>query len=492
MKICILQLEERPNGSTQPEHHTYTDPSKFTEQHAFERRWIAKDSVQESIRAALAEKFDMYWTLASGQQVEEATEFKVAKCLESLDIPFVGISSHVLGKLISEDKDARNDDQVSRTASPHIGNFPQVRSSEYPVDGNGYSILVVAMGSTVTTILSERPRTHSCAQEEAGECVDGNHSIAIAHQTNSEIDPALQKAAVEAYEIAQMQGCPWCSVKIRVQSDGAPVVDGINPRSKLFSSKVQTWEDAAITRGFPGGHGALVDCAIVTCQMRYGVQTKFEHTLEEAYALWSQKYDRALATISGLELVALHICKFDLRGSVLDLGSGTGRFGKVLNAKRESEASVSRDDSLIGIDISPHMAEIGKREGIYQDIRLGSIQKVLPTMPLFDHIVSLCTLHHVSPLELSFVLSLTFLKARKSITLAIDDIPEAYNEALRKAGPPHDTMQGQSHIEGMKSYVVPRGWLLVDETRLFGWKSPNTGVDIFTTVYRFEHEPSEL
>ncbi|KAL8785587.1 MAG: hypothetical protein Q9195_008573 [Heterodermia aff. obscurata] len=498
MRICIFQSsgENGQTGSTQPANDTYTDPSKFTEQHIFERRWITESSVEEQIGAALAEKFDMYWTLPRGRQVNETTELKVANCLESLNIPFIGASSHALGKLVPEEQNPDNDDKGLETASRHMWRFakpllifPQAGSGQDHMNGNEYLVLVVAMGSTATSILPERPHTHSCAQEEAGERLDGKLSTAIAHQTRFEIYPALQKAAVEAYEVAQMQGCPWCTVKIRVRSDGALGVVGIDPRPDLFSSKVQTWEDATIERGFPGGHGALVNCAIVTCQMRYGIRKKFDHAVEEVYASWSQRYDGAVETTPG---VALHMCKFDLRGSILDLGSGTGRFGKVLQASRESEASFSRDNSLIGIDISPHMAEIGKRQGIYQDIRVGSIQEVLPTMPLFDHIVSLSALYHLSPLEISFVLSSAFLKARKSITFGIDELSTTYNEAVRKFGPPYDAMEGQNNVEQMKSYAVPRGWSLVDETRLFGWKSPNTGVEIYTTVYRFEHDLSEL
>ena len=322
----------------------------------------------------------------------------------------------------------------------------------------GYSILVIAMGSTVTPIPPAR----------------------------SQMDPALcaslQETAVRTYELAQMQGCPWYTVDIRVQSDGALEVIGIDPRPELFSSRGQTWEDAAVEQCFPGGHGALAECAIVTCQMGYGARTSFEHSLKEAYASWSKKYDSLLAANSGAELTVLHFCKFIFQGSVLDLGCGTGRLGRNLPIER---------GSIVGIDISPDMAEIGKREGYYQGIRVGSIQKVLPTMPMFDHVVSLTALHHIPSVELSFILSSAFQKARKSITLAMDEIPESYNEALRKLGPLAGAMQGHNHRAAMKSYVIPRDWRLTDETRVFGWRSPNTGHDIFTTVYRFEHEAEQ-
>ncbi|KAI4222264.1 MAG: hypothetical protein LQ349_007667 [Xanthoria aureola] len=495
MRICILQSSRQGD----PNHDTYADPSRFTEQHVFERHWIKEDSVEEQIEAALAAAFDLYWTSTYGQQAEETTELKVAKYLESHNIPFIGIPSRVLekigkkpheqplcatssplttqserptlpavsasGQASFESHGPGDDQQDSERAGSPVGNLlkrgvkmSQVGFGQDSENDGGYSILVIAMGSTVTPIPPAR------SQMDPGLCA------------------SLQETAVRTYELVQMQGCPWYTVDIRVQSDGALEVIGIDPRPDLFSSRGQTWEDAAVEQCFPGGHRALAECAIVTCQMGYGARTSLEHSLEEAYASWSKKYNASVAAISGVELTVLHFCKFDFQGSVLDLGCGTGRLGKSLPVER---------GSIVGIDISPHMAEIGKREGYYQDIRVGSIQKVLPTMPMFEHVVSLAALHHIPSVELSFVLSSAFQKARKSITFGIDDIPEGYNEVIRKQGPPWDAMQGHNHRATMESYVIPRDWRLADETRVFGWRSPNTGHDVFTTVYRFEHEAEQ-
>ncbi len=505
MRICILQSSRQGD----PNHDTYADPSRFTEQHVFERHWIKEDSVEEQIEVALAAAFDLYWISTYGPQAEETTELKVAKYFESHKIPFIGLPSRVLekigkkpheqplcatscplttqseriaatscplttqserptlpavsasGQASFESHGPGDDQQDSDRAGSPVGNLlkggvkmSQVGFGQDSENDGRYAILVIAMGPSVTSILPARSQM--------------DHALCA----------SLQKTASRTYEIAQMQGCPWYTVNIRVQSDGALAVIGLDPRPDLFSSRDQSWEDAAVEQCFPGGHRALAECAIVTCQMGYGARTSFEHSLEEAYASWSKKYNASVAAIPGVELTVLHFCKFDFQGSVLDLGCGTGRLGKSLPVER---------GSIVGIDISPHMAEIGKREGYYQDIRVGSIQKVLPTMPMFDHVVSLAALHHMPSVELSFVLSTTFQKARKSITFGIDDIPEGYNEVIRKLGPPYDAMQGHNHRAAMESYVIPRDWRLADETRVFGWRSPKTGHDVFTTVYRFEH-----
>ncbi|KAL8659570.1 MAG: hypothetical protein Q9226_000351 [Calogaya cf. arnoldii] len=493
MRICILQ-SSRPDGQTNgttSKLDTVLDPSRYTEQHVFEQHWISVDAIEEQIEAALAAKFDLYWTSACGQEVEKTAELRIAKYLESLSIPFIGIPSHILEKMgkisyeqpssaLSSTPSQQNASlesygpQTDRQDSENAG-CPGRYLTSTPVkvsqrgtdpdseDNDIYSFLVIAMGPAVMSVPSATP------------------------QIDPELCASLQKAAVETYEATQLQGCSWYTVNIRAQPGREHIVLRIDLRPQVFSSAGQTWEDAAVEQSFPGGHRALVDSTIVTCQMRYGARRSFEHSLEEAYALWSQKYDQAVAAISGMAQTTLHVCKFALRGSILDLGCGTGLFGKSLHKTRKSRDGSGKGGWLVGIDISPDMAAIGKQEGHYQEVRVGSIQKVLPTMPMFDHIVSLTTLHHISTLELSFVLSAAFQKARRSITLAVDDIPEGYNEAVRKLGPPYDAMQGHNHLKAMKAYGIPRDWRLVDESRFFGWSSPNTGHDIFTTVFRFEH-----
>ncbi|KAI4176567.1 MAG: hypothetical protein LQ343_000858 [Gyalolechia ehrenbergii] len=494
MRICILQ-SSRPDGQTSgttSELETSPNLSRYTEQHIFEQSSLSVDSIEEQIEATLAAKFDLYWTSVYGRLVEEAAEIKVAKYLESLGIPFIGTPSHILEKMGKMSQEQPNtalscstpenqtesleshgpqiNRQDSGTAGSSKGNHTstpaqvsELGTNQDFEDDDTYSILVIAMGSAVTSVPPATPRT------------------------KPELCVCLQQVAVATYETAQLQGCPWYTVNIRAQPGGAHAVVGIDLRPRLFSSKGQTWEDAAVEQYFPGGHRALVDSAIVTSQMRYGARTKFERSLEEVYAQWSKKYDQSLEARSDMAQTTLHVCKFSLQGSILDLGCGTGLFGKRLHNARESRAISTKDSCLVGIDLSPDMAAIAKQEGYYHEVRVGSIQKVLPTMPMFNHIVSLTTLHHISTLELSFVLSAAFQKARRSITLAIDDVPEGYNEALRNRGPPHDAMQGHNHLKAMKAYGIPRDWALVDETRLFGWNSPKTGHDIFTTVFRFEH-----
>jgi hypothetical protein len=148
-------------------------------------------------------------------------------------------------------------------------------------------------------------------------------------------------------------------------------------------------------------------------------------------------------------------------------------------------------NKLYGVDIAKGMLDICDKGDWYQELFVEPMQNFISKLTGgVDHIVSLSALLHLTPEELTFVLVRCFQLARKSITITVDEIPDEYNEALRKQGLTH--MHSENHIKNVKAMGEPPGWRLAYLCRQFGRVSPATKVKVYTTVFhfdRFQEEP---
>ncbi|KAJ4189083.1 hypothetical protein NW767_011734 [Fusarium falciforme] len=132
------------------------------------------------------------------------------------------------------------------------------------------------------------------------------------------------------------------------------------------------------------------------------------------------------------------------------------------------------------------MARLAKDLG-HNHVFIGPVQEVLPTITKsFDHIMCYQAIHFVSAFEVSLVLSRCFQLAKRSVTIGVDEIPEGYNEAIKKLPPPNNVMTSINHVQEVRDFGVLRGWKLALEEQVFGWKSPNTNVDVNTALFHFE------
>lgn len=108
---------------------------------------------------------------------------------------------------------------------------------------------------------------------------------------------------------------------------------------------------------------------------------KYEDEIKEVYDNLSKKYHKITAHHffnTYLEVPETLSLLKNIRGKkVLDLGCGTGRHTKILK---------KRGAKVWGIDISPRMLEIAKREIKGVDFKVGSVYK-LPYKPKFFDIV---------------------------------------------------------------------------------------------------------
>lgn len=296
----------------------------------------------------------------------------------------------------------------------------------------------------------------------------------------------LRELAEQAWWVNKMEGNNWCNVDIRERtSDGKLFLIEVNPMPALFYRWEHEWEDVVIRDLFPGGHRAVINVLITSTFMQQGKHKDGIALVAATFDDFSSTYDSAFM-IQGAAfeqstdaLVMAH----DFSGSVLDLGCGTGLFGrKLYKHQKQHGINLSR---IVGNDISYQMVEKNPIPESYKEYKMGPLQDVVMNLTeSFDHIVSRSAFQYLDEVTLSAVLARIFLVARKSVTFTIDEIPELQNEMLEKASMKH--MQAKNHVALVDGFGVPRGWRVASRQRAYAWTSPSTNTDVFVTTYRFE------
>ncbi|RSL41926.1 hypothetical protein CEP54_015661 [Fusarium duplospermum] len=569
MQICVLQATY-PEGHILSKHDEYADPGRYVKQHTFHHRFIDKANYRQQIDAAVAEKFDFYINFMWGQPEDEVAGVEATEYFESLNVPFIGLRSHILRKskadlyeaarkkrsppVPSADPDvfpvivkaARScasqflsDKSICFTAEERdaaIANIDRqlqpgrLRALSYtPFDkskpltpplemkpatvydlpddiivqefipGVDYSVVVVEFGETPIAL---NPTIYNYPSSE-----DANnkyrfltfdikfHPDLSESLINRDDDPqlfdTLQKLAVEAFQVNDMAGGSWGNVDIRIKPDGKPVVIEVNPMPSVFLPP-DLKEEAVISDSLPGGHRALINIMMASYMMLSETYDNVRRDLiGKVYNQFAPEYDTSyISHGTAEESWDRLLSKFNFDGSLLDIACGTGLFGRLIRTKQQTRYNGSSPSSQksrhVGIDISSEMGRLAKESG-YDHVFIGPVQEVLPTITeSFDHIMYFSAIHFLSPLEVSLVLSRCFQLAKRSVTLGVDEIPETYNEAIKKLPPPNNVMTSINQVQEVRDFGVPRGWKLALEEQTFGWHSPNTNVDVNTTLFHFE------
>lgn len=109
---------------------------------------------------------------------------------------------------------------------------------------------------------------------------------------------------------------------------------------------------------------------------------------------------------------------------VLDLGCGTGLGG-------EKFKNIS--NRLIGIDISRQMIEVAKSKNIYTEIKLGSIEELLPGFYGFDIIIALDSFVYFGELDSIFKKSWAVLNTGGLFAFTVEEEIENHSYSLQRS-----------------------------------------------------------
>ncbi|KAF4168927.1 hypothetical protein CNMCM6936_000338 [Aspergillus lentulus] len=462
MRICVFQTSDIPSQAD-----GYPDPGLYTDQHTFEHRVIRKDSVKQDIDLAAAEGFGLYmlfsWDWHGGQI--QSTGIQITKYLEEVKLPFIGLPSRVLERC-KPDLDGRL--QLHLTGH-NSGNPSSGENRDIIAAGDEYACVVVQLGNTPVAL-----SPGICHQKQC-----------LKRTLNPHLYDEICSLAEGAFDANDMHGCFWCTVLFRVTKITRPMLIGINPMSPIFLPQLSV-EDCTIRESFPGGHRSLINSVIASSLIVHSHSVELLRKVGEEYDDVAPKYD---AVTHGIyhDNVKKIATKYNYDGVVLDLACGTGLFARL---RGEALAVTSGDHrnsttKFMGVDLSPQMRTECLYHGWYERVLVGPIQRILTEwMDPVDHIVCIGALHYLDKNELSLVLSRAFHLARVSVTFTIDEIPESYIAAQRSRG--REYMHGVNHVAEVAAYGVPVGWKLADHWKCLGWKSPTTGDDVYTNVFRFE------
>jgi len=81
---------------------------------------------------------------------------------------------------------------------------------------------------------------------------------------------------------------------------------------------------------------------------------------------------------------------YRLEGRVLDLGCGDGQYFRLIWPDA---------NDVVGVDMSPEVAELGRQSGVYHDVHVAPAHHVPEPDASFDHVFANCSLEHMDDLD---------------------------------------------------------------------------------------------
>jgi SAM-dependent methyltransferase len=374
---------------------------------------------------------------------------------------------------------------------------PNSRSSddivvqEY-IDGRDYLVSVIAMGDSALALqpcvvnIRDAPNRSNFLTFDMKFDNQTRFEV-ISREDNPTLYDRLLEVALEAFETGRFcHSYMGCDVDMRVKPNGEVFAIEVNPQPACFLPDETGFADAPITESLPGGHMAVVNIFIANYFLQNGTLREWSK-VAGIYDKMAVDYDEMVQNLSQIDDIMRKVTRvFDFEGTVVDLACGTGGFGRLL-AECQPGRHHHREGQLIGFDLSPGMVDGCRAMGFYNEVYVSRMQTCLleyTSHTEVDHIVCFSAIHFLSPEEFAFLLVSCFVTVRKSITIGVDEIPDVYNENLAKKG--DSFMHSFNHLQNMEALGKPRGWSLVSRQRQYGWKSPATKDDVYTTTFRFE------
>ncbi|THC88776.1 hypothetical protein EYZ11_011775 [Aspergillus tanneri] len=405
-------------------------PQPVPNQHSFEHVWVHKATAKEQIDAAMAKGFDFYFNFMWGQYEDEVAGVAACQYFESLGgapkVPgilnyplFIKPAISCASLFISEKPLCANREELRASLQSLCQELEPRRkmsgrtlenlNSSLVVDGIpipddivvqkfipgwDHSVVIIELGDRPVPLNPER-YVHS----------DGYNIYSDFLRFDVKFDPRTHVELVPFEETPEL---------FRKLQDGEPTVLEVTPMPAIFLTPEIEWEDIVIRNSFPGGHRALIDVLIANELDRQNRDKEREARVAKVYDAYSDTYDD---DIKHLNLEAIYRNVIDgsrLSGTILELGPGTGLFGRLLSEKTKTPRSHCEDPSctyhrttdisLNGIELSQGMIDRCLKTGAYSTVHNGPCQVILPSVRSFDHAVSVSNLCYLSPTDFSLVM----------------------------------------------------------------------------------------
>lgn len=443
------------------------------------------------------DRFPLFVKPAYGCASQLIDENSVCHNQEELDLTLRRMSTSLLEARIRRAHALGIEDPVKYASSCDcLGrDSDDIVVQEY-IEGRDYTCSVLEMGQTCIALAPivynmKQPATKESFLTFDRKFDEETYIEIMQKRDNPVLFERLQQVAIEAFMVSDCKGSNMgCDVDLRATPTGEVFAIEVNPQPAAFMTE-GAYQDLPIIHSLPGGHPAVINIFIANHMLCHPGQWDRQSKVASTYDDFAPKYD-TLANGSMAASVKRVADRFDFSGTVLDLGCGTGLFGRGLaESKKSSSLTASKPESrLVGCDISPGMLETCRTSGLYDVLYLDSMEATLLKISNsdyakgIDHIICSSAIHFLSPEMLSFVMVLCFVLANRSITINVDEIPDTYNERLKEKG--FGFMHSFDHLANMEAFGVPKGWRLVKGEREYSWTSPTTGDRVYTVYFRFE------
>ena len=303
---------------------------------------------------------------------------------------------------------------------------------------------------------------------------------------------ALQKAAASAFKIAR-QGKAACMARVDMRYERATgevyVIEIGNPPVVFYPVRNSLGDDLVVEKTFPGGQLAFFDLLLLSRHLQLGQASPLSElhttsvTAARVYDSFTERtgmlYDDIALKQPYYRAVKSIVDKCEFAGkTALDLGCGTGIFGRALNDGGKSVR-------ITGVDISKGMVDCEIIRHFYEDpIIIEEIQSYVMNDVHFDHVVCFGILQFLHPVELNAVLARIFQIANASVSIMVDEYAKDHIEQVFK----QHRFRTFNLIEAVKRFGVPPGWKLKMDEKAETFFSPTAKKAVMTTLMHFEKD----
>jgi ubiquinone/menaquinone biosynthesis C-methylase UbiE/D-alanine-D-alanine ligase-like ATP-grasp enzyme len=323
------------------------------------------------------------------------------------------------------------------------------------IDGEEYSVVVIAMGESPFPLIPQRAKYKQVSGDGRFLTLDLKFDKESGYELLEESDDSelwkhLQDTAVETFTSHRMySNYMGCDVDMRLGRDGRAYVIEVDPLPVFFYPIGSQLEDTDVQRGFPGSYKAVVNTYITNYFLKNPGQ-RGDHFIEVAkvYDSLAQSPADQAATTDAVS----HLATGLIKGTVLDLGCGSGTVGHLLKAHSQNQVT-----DMVGVDISEKSLDICRQTNTYTELIYERVETYLAQRTqAVDHIFCVSALQYLSMEELDFVLARCFQLAKQSITLVVDPVAVATNASL---GLPNEkTKISTDHSESIRNFQIPQNW----------------------------------
>ncbi|KFZ21496.1 hypothetical protein V502_02929 [Pseudogymnoascus sp. VKM F-4520 (FW-2644)] len=350
---------------------------------------------------------------------------------------------------------------------PQLDMFCKTRLESYRREQDLFSVLVFALsGSTSILTIVEHDLSRGRVPDVGNP--QPEKLAVVKDKTSTTIMQGLINSIIDRSYFAELNGC--LRVDISISNVTATITDiKIDMEPRIFCQQ-ESFDDWMVNQN-PGGHEALLCLLLTQHQQKSKRLTAKQVTVCAAFDAISPQLAATFDCIAHVAVMRSLAFQFTWEGTVLDVGCGQGVFGGLL-------ALYHKGVDLYGTDMSEVMIKAPQIGQYYHmPIRIGPMEQTLISSPTFDHITCFSVFQYVTPMTFMAALSQMFLKARKSITF---DIPEVPSEYARKLNSVVKLSRPTDHLPSLDRIGTPAGWKLTMHRHCLTYTEPNYGIDVYS------------